>query len=385
MADQGSVARQLLKDNGREVSPAAAPATPPAEGQPAAAPASPAEGQPATPPAEGQPAAAPPAAPPKKNTETGAQTDENNQGANPPADKNTAVLDDEAVKTYLKSRGIEVDKIEDLAKPKPAPTDKEIEASKEDLKRNVLKFGLENKLVKAADLENYTRDTAKTPKEIVLPVLAEKWRKADPDLTDDDIADRFSDLFKEKLKDDHWERVERQSELQAMADNILYEKYENVISLENQYTDHVQTLDRAKDYNQQVTGVFASLPTEIPFELEIDAEGGKKEKKSYKYAFPAEDIAAVKEQFLTPDSFKRLGREKVDDKVITDIVRNALIVKNLDKIVTTIARGHSNEMVQDIRAGRKGIPPAQGGDGASELTNIPKRTAAHEMLEANKR
>ncbi len=290
-------------------------------------------------------------------------------------------INDDTVIAYLKSKGLEVNKIDDLKPLVKEPTAEEVAEKQKEVRENAIKYGLNNKKINTVELKAYNVDAEKSVRDIVYPIMVAQWKAADKELSDEDAEARFEDYFKEKLPTDNWERVERTHEMEARANAYFAKTYPNVLKLEGEYVEHAHTLEAGIAYNKQVEQVVASFPAKSNFDIEVDLEDGKKNTEVYNYEFSKENIAAVKEQLLSEQSFNALGRAKTDDAALTKIVRNALIEKELSKIVTTVARSHANKMVLAAKSGRKGVMPTLAGDGTAEVQqNAPKGNSVVEEL-----
>lgn len=309
--------------------------------------------------------------------------------AKKPGDEEEEDVDDEKLKKALKKRGIEVDDIEDLKKKEPAKqlTPEEQEQADKEFRENAIKFALNQKdtKIKSADITAYQLDAAKTPRELVYPVITANWKKEDPDLTAEQLEERFAEYYLENKPEDDWMRKERTNFMAAQANAILQNKHANVLGIEGAYANHVETVELATNYNKQVEKIIKTFPLTNKFEIEVDLEGGKKEKMEYTFEFSKDSITAIKDHLLSEEQFDKLGRAKPNDATLTAVIRNTLIEKELQKIVTTVARSHANKMIIANKAGRKGVIPASGGDGTTDVNLPPKRTVAGDLLEENKR
>src|ERR1700761_7849242 len=364
VVDDNAFARQLLKDNGRDISdflddkgnPKVVEAAPGGEApKPAAAPKPQGGGDGADPTAGEKPAG----------------EDANNGGA-PPATAAAEPVVDEDIEDHkllaaLKKRGMNIEKLDDLKPAEKPLTEEEENARKKEVRENAIKYALKEKHITTEELANYNVDAAKSPREI------------EKDLTKEDAEERFANYFKENLPEDNWERKERQQELNARAMHYFNSKYPNVMDSESTYVEHTQTLELAKAYNKRVEHVFASFPTKETFEIDVDVEGGKTAKEVYTFDFSKESIEAVKNQLLSEESFNRLGKANVDEATLNAIIKSSLLQKEFTNAVKTVARSHANKMVLAAKAGRKGVIPERAGEGTQE-NNIPGVQSEAEIM-----
>lgn len=372
-----SPAAAAMKENNRIIPVEGSQQAPPAGAPPAGAPpadAPPADAPPAgTPPAGTPPADAPPAGAPPADT--------------PPAGIS---IDDAAVKKYLKEKyGAEVEDLEAIAKPVEKPlTDEEKRAQEEKIKEDAIKFAITKNKFSAKDFEQFSKESQRKPEDVVFDIMKAKWSKDDPTLSEQDMKDRYEDYFKLNEAEDSWGRKARYPELLNIANNYFEQKYPSIVDAQTEYLTHLENIQDAEVYKKRVDRVFGEYKPVETFELEVPVEGDgtKTEKKTYSFSFSQEAIDEVKTSLLDEASFDSMRGAKEDG--IRKTAELALIRKELNKLVTAVAREHGNEVALRSKAGRKGIPPEQapGAGGGSQNINLPPSSgAAAAMLREERR
>jgi hypothetical protein len=303
----------------------------------------------------------------------------------PVEDASVDDLDEERVIQYLKKKGFKGDKLEfpdAPPAPEPALTPDQIQKNKEDFQANAVKWALNSDKIKKADLQSFYAESAKPAREIVHQLMTAEWIKADPTLTPEEADSRFREYFLEDEDEGHWAKKIRETEMVNRANNYFAQKYGDVLGAEDAYAEHIEVLDKAKKYNEAIEKTFASLPKELVHTLTIDGEDGQKETLTYKVPYSEATLNAVKEQLLKQSSFDYLGRGEINDEALTKAALLAIREKELDKIISTVARSHADRMVLANKAGRRSIP-TRTGDGSQEVVEVAAKSVALSHMNGN--
>ena len=230
-----------------------------------------------------------------------------------------AELNDDVVLNYLKSKNINVSKLEELA-PKPAEEDKIKKQEERDSEK--LTYGLKKGLFNTKQYESFIADS-KNKTELVFNAELAEAKKEDPDWNDDkekEFREEFNDKFGVNADPSSRKFKSGQNQLNIISDSLLKSTYSSIYKLDSEFDRHEQELNSKKEFQQKV---LAQAPI---------------------YKQDVETIVAGLSKISVP-----LGGENFDvdvSKEYQEDIKNLL----LDQDFTTaqIKKGHTKEGLQDI-------------------------------------
>lgn len=253
-----------------------------------------------------------------------------------------------------KKLGRTVSSLEDL-QPKPELTDAEKIAQQEKLRDEAISFGIKENLITRKDIENYSVDAAKDPRAVALELFTAQLKGTNPAITDEEINEHFTVWVMENEPEDSPLRILKQNEIKNVHQNYLNSKYSNLLGIENGYSEYNTAIQQAQQYK---TTVERSM---VPFEnngqpYQMSFEVGE-DKHSYSYKVKPETIAAIKTELLGQNMFNAIGKDGTDPIVVGEYIKNAILIKELPRLLNEIAESHKSRAILDQKAGRQGVKP----------------------------
>jgi hypothetical protein len=270
-------------------------------------------------------------------------------------------LDDAALLALLKNKGISVESLEAL---KPQPTPEEIQQAQQKRKAEMVAFGLSSGKFNQEQYDNFIRESA--DKIAVIKVgLTEKIKAANPDLSEDDIAEKVSLYTLAHLPADDVLRVEREQELIEMAEGKLQKKYAGIYNLESDYENHQRGINDKAAFEAKVLAATPQLQNDVAtvmaglreFEVPVPDTQNPANTVNVKVSFNDADLAEMSNAFLTPEQIERRVRKGYTKEQLESEIKAALYMQHLPRIISKAAKDYHSFQKDKYLAGRKGVLP----------------------------
>jgi hypothetical protein len=301
------------------------------------------------------------------------------------------ITDDLVLKVLNKRKGTQFKSLDELNKPAEnhqQPSEEELRQQQAERQNNVRAWALQNKKVTSTDFDQYAQESSVPYVELAFGLYKTERIEAlkaagKTDFPDDKaLKEEFDDLNFQFAKADDPKRVKAEARLQGEVENHLATKYEKIYSLEDEFSAQENTTNLRTNYNTTINQVFTEAATEFA-ELTFEIAGEKKDEKiPYKFKISPELLNTVRAEYQSDGSFSILGQGKPDAANIKAAVRNTLISKALNEIISEVANAHGNAVRDAIAKGRRNIVDRtenQGSEGGKVSSPLVKK-----MLEKNK-
>lgn len=235
-------------------------------------------------------------------------------------------LTDDAVKAFLKSKGIQVESFDDL-KPKEAAIDPIV--AKEQREAAKLSYALNKGLVSKTEYDNFTRDSA-DPKQLVFAEFHAEAKAANPEATEEEIQDDFMESFNLTAAPGTPKFKAAVKAIAALGQQKLHEKYDKVFQIDTAFEAHENEISSNAAYTKKIVEatpvyksavekVFKELPKfSVPFS---DTE-------VYEVEYPAAMLEEVKGLMLKAETAENQINTGFDEKSIKDAVEMILLKKS---------------------------------------------------------
>lgn len=259
--------------------------------------------------------------------------------------------------------------IKSLADLKPQPSQEELEREKEAREGEKIRWGLKNGKFKKQELENYFAES-KDPVSLVFNNFSEKVKAADSDLTPEQIKEMFDERFGLNKDPESWQYKNGQEELSILANQHIGKKYSNILSLENDYSAHEQSvhqqtseqariLANAPAYRKDVEEAFSNVSV---YRTKIGDE-------SFEVVLPTDFIERAKNQMLSDDYATSEIKKGWSKEELNATALNLAYIENKDFIHQKIAEQyHWNR-----QKGTRGIVPPIGNRSGRPEVNLDEQ------------
>jgi hypothetical protein len=266
-------------------------------------------------------------------------------------------LSDEDLLAILKERGVDASSLEDLKAPVTL-TPEQQEEKKAQVREKAIQNGLTSGLFTAKELQEFNVTTAKPARDIAFELFANDQKRRDASVTDEDIADRFAEKYGENLPDDSWLKKEGQDAMEHLKQAYISNRFAKINNAEGVYEQSQQVTKAAQTYKTSVDNIFNTLDKEYKTSFQdANPKGGADIIEEFSYVYSADEMEAVKKQFLTEDSFRMLGTGELDPQRLKISIELALKGMAFDKIVKGISRGYASKLLLREQAERKAVLP----------------------------
>lgn len=268
-----------------------------------------------------------------------------------------AVLSDEELLRIVSERtGRQLTSLDELNQPEPSRelTEEERRQEEERIRNEAIAYGISNKLFTRKDLEAYLTDKSKSPRDVAFAVFAQQMREVAPGVTDEELSDQFATWAHEHEEEGHPLRKIKEAEMQRMHSSYLNENYGTILQIDQRYVQDQQVLSEGQQYGQTISRLFGDLtdgtkPYEMTFSVGTLGD--------YKYEVSAETLNTIKDQYLNADTFRALGEKAKDSKLLSEMIKNAIIAKDVNKIIHRVAEAHKAKALLAVAAERHGVLP----------------------------
>jgi len=227
---------------------------------------------------------------------------------------------------------------------------------KEKRDAEMFKWGVEQGILKKAELEGYAKANA-DPHKVVFDTLFEQEKKENPELSVDDFKEDFDNRFGRTSEEDSVEFKRGNRVLDALAKNIIESSFKNVVELESKFSSYEQQknetekrnteiLSKSSDYNKSIGEVKQELKN-----IEIPINGSD---VPYKIEISDDAVEDYISYYLDKDVMKEQIKKGATKEDVKQGIINAIIIENFAKIAEDIG----NKAVIRHKMGLKGIKPA---------------------------
>jgi hypothetical protein len=301
-------------------------------------------------------------------TGTNEQNNEGNEGDQGKGDqgkgdagKGQPQLDQTAVLNFLKSQGIEVEKLEDLKKPAAPPVEltAEQKAEQEKEKRaKAIQFGITNKVFTQEEYDASVQFAGRNPVDVVREDFTAAMKKSHPDLSDDDISDMFEERFFLSEDEDGPKFKLGQQDLQEYYNRIKQQRFGKVLGVDKIYEGYESNIGRAQSYTTQINELFKELPAQYNQKIQgqdIPAFSFTIGKEQVPIPIDLALLDTIKQEYLTEAHMSAALDQtgKIDKAALTDEILKDLFWKSKDKIIAEVATAYSDKRVSEEKRGRK--------------------------------
>lgn len=291
-------------------------------------------------------------------------------------------LTDEEFDALLEKRTKgKVKKLSDLDEPAPVKTPEQIEAEKKEKKKNSLAWAIQNELINQDDYDRSIVVGSKTEREIALDLFAIDAKEVDPDLTSDEIEERFKDHYREDL--DETDPL-RKLAMKKMSKDVASYKNEingKVSGVESNYDNYLTQAQSIKNFNKQVNASLKDeLPKSIEFEFSYPGPDGKDLTVKMPFAIDEAIVESVRKEYINNEAVYSALKGNKKEISNADIIAAAMynIKANLwDKAIPELMKKAATQGAKDWEADRRAIP-----DRRAPLQEAP--AARNEKAEAQK-
>lgn len=265
-----------------------------------------------------------------------------------------APITDDVILKYLQQKGITVNSLDDLNKPK---TEADIEKQAEDRENAKLTYGLNKGLFNRKTHEQFILDKS-NKQQLVFVQYYQEAKKEDPELSDEDIQSEFASKYGLDSEPTTRKHKRGLQEIEILGDIILKNKYNNIYKLDGEYdTYEKQTLTQkeferkllseAPNYKKTVDDVFGELK-KITTKFSDD--------ESYDVDILDDAIVGLKEKFLDKNFIAQKISEGYTKEELKEVAFTAILKQNWPLIAKEIA----NQAILKQQKGVKGIMPIGG-------------------------
>jgi hypothetical protein len=306
----------------------------------------------------------------------------------PPSIDEVPDEDEATLLRKLQKKGINVSSLSEL---KPAekvigPTEAELQQQEADRQANIRMYGLREKIVTTSDLDQFAADTKKDTADLAFEAWVEDEygdTPVDKRPSQQDLADEFNESFYQFASEDDPKRLRAEKKMQKIAQQYLKQKYGHVYGLESRFNENLELQSQRSAYNATVDEAFQAVGNTIDFEIPTGKDG--KQIKKIPFKILPEDLAPLREQFLSDDTFALLGKTKKDKEYLVNAIRSGFIAKRTPEIVAYVAKVHGEAMAMAAEKGLRGLPLAEDGSEARNPGDaIPTNIKSKAILERNK-
>jgi hypothetical protein len=285
-------------------------------------------------------------------------------------------VDDAAVLAYLKKKGLAADSLADIAVK--GKTQEQLAAEKKQREADKIAYGLQKGKFGTEDFEAYIADS-KDPKSVVFEDYKKEQLALDPELTDEQIQEEFEATYNLNEASDSRLYKKGQKELALMADILIKQKHQKILSIDGEFSEHERTQREAAEqaakietqkpiYTKAVNDAFGSIKSfSIPvaddeiIEVELD-----------------ESIIAPFRASMLEDSFAiEAIKSGFSKEGIADIAQTSIIKQNLNQIVKKACEKYHLNRV----AGTRGVP-VQAANGARRAGATQGKALTEAQLKA---
>lgn len=279
-------------------------------------------------------------------------------------------IDDEQVLAYLqKKKGLKIDSFDAL---KPTPTSEELKKEQEQRDAEKLSWALKNGKFKKQDFENYITDS-KDPKNLIYNSYAAKVKKANPEITNDEIQDQFKERFGLDKDPESWQYQQGQEELNLMSTQLLNKQYGAILNLDSDYSTYekgihqqqsvqAKIIANAPAYKRDVENVFSGLTT---YKTTID-------KEEFEVPIPADFVERAKAYFLHDNTASEQIQRGWTKENIEEVANNMLLIENRNYFNQKIAEQYHKNKAK----GTHGLAAPLGRRQEQEITDEKQKKAA---------
>lgn len=277
-----------------------------------------------------------------------------------PADAPTAELSDEEIIEALNKRGIKTTSLADML---PKPTDDEIAIAKADKQNKMLAYGLSTGKFKKEEYDTFLQVDKM---QLVRSDIAKKIKAANPDLSEDAVDEKVASYVFAHLDPSDPIRKQREEELIELADARLRKQYANIYNLESDFEQYEQGVSNKATFERKVQAALPVLKNDVKtalselasFDVIIPDIKRPENNVTVKAKFSETDLKEVEDAFLDHKSVYALVKDGYSVETIRDTVRQVLVSKHLNRLISQAARDYSSIQKDKYIRGLKGLLPA---------------------------
>lgn len=250
----------------------------------------------------------------------------------------------------------DVTSLEDFNKP-VILTEAEIKEREKAEREEAIQYGMSEKIISSEDLEKYTRDKDKTPRQLTYELFSAHMLQENAEMSAEEIDQRFVEWNFEDLPEDDWRRVRKAKEMELLHGEFMKGTHGKVMSITDSYKQFNGMKAEALQYRQNILDGIAAVGDN--FSASIKDEEQTPFPATVK--FDPKLMEEVKNSFLDPKKFAQLqGKTKEE---ITSAINEAYIIKHLPLIINEAAKAYHADRALKLKAGRQGIIPDDHGTG----------------------
>lgn len=289
-------------------------------------------------------------------------------------------IPEEKLLAALKKRGHDIASLEQLKVPDAPLTEEQKKEQAKRLRAEAIAYGLTSNKFTQEEVEAFAVDQAKTPAEIAKTIFTDRLRQQEPNLTEEELNERFDDWMMTNAEDGNWQKKMRQDEISNLQQLYIENKYGKILGITNEYQQAIILNKQRQEYDTAIEKAAGSLPDKMTFEVPVIKEDGTTEIKNYSYTIPKDAVAAAKAEFLKEENFHILGKGDVNAQAIQEALTYAIKNRELDRIIATVSNSHASEQIKSIKMGRQGIMPTRDAGEAEPQIENPTLKVISEVL-----
>lgn len=270
--------------------------------------------------------------------------------------------------------GREITSFDDLTpvQPERVLSEEEKQQDQERLRNEAVAYGINNKLFTRQELETYATDKARSPRDIAFELFSADMKGRQPGITDAELEEHFASWSYEHEEEGHPLRTMRAEEMAQIHSNYIGNKYSSIQMIDQRYAQDQQILSEGREYGATIDKLFGKL-TDGTNAYEMTFAVG--DLGEYKYDVSAATINEIKNHYLSADTFRALGSNAKNEPALTEMIKNALIVKELPKIIHRVAEAHKAKALLQLAADKQGVKPQREIEASAEV--VPRTLGAH--------
>ncbi len=273
----------------------------------------------------------------------------------------TGEMTEEQLLAELKRRNITVNSLNDLL---PKQTEEEQQAAIAKRKSDMLAFGLQTGKFKAEEYDSFQAAQA-NKLSVVKDEIAEAIKKAHPELTEQQVAEKVAIYAFENLEEGDVLRVQREKELLEMADSKLKNKFKNIYSLESDFDQYEQGINNKTNLENKVKAALPVYQKDVASILEglkvlqVPVTDTKNPENTVMLdvKFSDTDLKELGEALLTPDNIVRQVKGGYTVEQLQKEAKSALLIQHWDRLIVQAAKDYNSKQKDKYIHGRKGVMP----------------------------
>ena len=298
-----------------------------------------------------------------------------------------ALSDDERSELLAKLTKGKIKSLDEIQDPPKQKTKEELEQEASQRRQEALAWAFDSGKLKREDYEDAIVLKSKSDRELALAAFTASLQAEDKDITPEEAAELFKDVYHEGQKEDSPLYKAGQREIKKLAEAFRNEKIGVLDEIEPEYESFTQTQSQYKDFRKKVKAIAETQPKVLDFAIPYKSADGAEESLTYSIPVDQKVLDKIVNEVTAEQSFavRNIASDgKIDEKALATEISYHVKARLFDTAIPQLLQEHTKKVEEKLMVvlGNKRLQGPSLANGQQNTSSGGQQTNSYPGLKA---